>query len=206
MLRDTQSAAHIQGYITIYMRFSGRGPFDVIALVHIRPGDARQLGIISSKWQKKRKGCCVAFGLGGRFKLYIYDSTARQISLFLSAHRRVCIERDGQKNQKADDREREMEIYIRNAHTQETPRRPRDYLRENKNRIKDGRKEEEQQSFAEPWSSRLYFIKALLCWKLHRHLGSCVWVMQYTPASSLSAARSVSAHLFWFDLIILILR
>jgi hypothetical protein len=75
----------------------------------------------------------------------------------------LCIERDGQKNQKA---ERDGNIFIQEINsTQETPpRRPRDYLRENKNRMKDGRKEEEQQSFAEPWSSsRLYFIKALLC-------------------------------------------
>lgn len=69
LLRDTQSAAHIQGYITIYMMFSSRG-FDVIALVRIRPGDAR---ICSASFRnEEEEGCCVAFRLGGRFKLYIW--------------------------------------------------------------------------------------------------------------------------------------
>lgn len=66
--------------------------------------------------------------------------------------------------------------------------------------MKDGRKEEEQQSFAEPWSSsRLYFIKALLCWKL-RHLGSCLWV-QYTIPTPASLGCAFRLRASFFDLI-----
>lgn len=128
----------------------------------------------------------------------IFDSTCsyRQISLFLSAHTRVCIERDGQKYQKA---ERDGNIFIQEINsTQETPpRRPRDYLRENKNRMKDGRKEEEQQSFAEPWSSLLHqssiVLEASPSWFLR------VGAVHY-PDSRISRLRVPFPRIF-FDLI-----
>jgi hypothetical protein len=86
LLRDTQSAAHIQGYITIYMIFSGRG-FDVIALVRIRPGDARKLGIARHHFEiEKRKDVVCRIRTRREIQTLIHDSTAIDKSLSSSPH------------------------------------------------------------------------------------------------------------------------
>jgi hypothetical protein len=109
LLRDTQSAAHIQGYITIYMIFSGRG-FDVIALVRIRPGDARKLGIARHHFEiEKRKDVVCRIRTRREIQTLIHDSTAIDKSLSSSPHTRVCVLNETGKRIK---KQREMEIYI----------------------------------------------------------------------------------------------
>lgn len=68
------------------MIFSGRG-FDVIALVRIRPGDARKLGIARHHFEmKKRKDVVCRIRTRREIQTLIHDSTAIDKSLSSSPH------------------------------------------------------------------------------------------------------------------------